>query len=471
MNKDIICEKTDQLSAKENIPHNSPAANIRCIGFSLKYLLNIRILILCIFFTFLFCGCDYLRMTFTKVKVDLSLSQDPKPQDIKQGFPGKCGILMGNVTDHINGQKPMIIIACPSQNANIIADYSILTEPGPYLLFVPEGKYHVFAFEDLNHNQIYEKNEFVGQLDNPRMVSIIAGQVIGKLDFEITKNKVRTFSSTIAMKVTSPNPQRLVSLEQGGTVNLDHDFFSDEFGTMGLWNVSTFIATLGINIYALTPFDKSKIPILFIHGSGGTPKDWKFFADKINTEKYQIWFFYYPTGLRLQTLSDLLNEKLSALHNKIQFNELIITAHSLGGLITKKFIDRYDLNRPPYHLKLFITLATPWGGVDSAKNVPEKGLLQIPPSWRDLAPGSKFIKDLYEKKLSPHIPFYLFFGYQGNLAKGSGDGSIEMRSLLDHRAQEEAIKCFGFNETHTSILTSEEVVRKYQVILQGMGRQ
>ncbi|MBN1847146.1 MAG: hypothetical protein JW932_01025 [Deltaproteobacteria bacterium] len=409
-------------------------------------------------------------MTYTKVKLKLVGSQDPKPQDIKQAFPAKCGVLMGEVTDRTNRHQSIIIVASPSQNANIIADYTVLARPGPYLLFLPEGKYRIIAFKDLNNNQVCEENEFVGQLDRPHTVFIVAEQVIGGLDFEITENKNNPFVSYTDLKITSPMTGGLNSLEQEGSINLEHIFFSKEYGSMGLWNIASFIKKLGINIFGLTPYDPSKVPILFIHGSGGTPRDWEFFAEKIDNEKYQAWFFYYPTGLRLQTIADLLYEKLSVLHSRIQFEELIITAHSLGGLIARRFIDRYGANKKAFNLKLFVSLATPWAGVDSAKRAPEKGLFQYPPAWRDLAPGSPFIMDLFQKPLPPHFGFYLLFGYQSTnmLVNGGDDGTIALQSLLDHRAQSEATKCIGFNENHASILFSEEVVRYYQSILESV---
>jgi hypothetical protein len=114
-----------------------------------------------------------------------------------------------------------------------------------------------------------------------------------------------------------------------------------------------------------------------------------------------------------------------------------------------------------------VSLATPWGGVDSAKRAPERGLFQYPPVWRDLAPGSEFIRHLFQKPFPADIPYYLFFGYQSTaiLIEGGNDGSIALRSLLDHRAQAIATKSIGFDENHVSILFSEEVIKQYQAIL------
>ena len=98
---------------------------------------------------------------------------------------------MGNVISKAQLKGPLIIVATSSQTKNpIMADYTVLSEPGPYMLYVPEGKYQIFAFEDLNSNQIYEKNEWVGQYENPRTIVMAAGQVIGELDFEISGNQL-----------------------------------------------------------------------------------------------------------------------------------------------------------------------------------------------------------------------------------------------------------------------------------------
>ena len=203
-------------------------------------------------------------MTLSSAKMSLSNSNSPSSKDFKQGYPGKCGVLMGNVVGKSLKTRPVVVIAFSKRLKDItVGDYTVLFEPGPYMLYVPEGKYNIAAFEDVNNNDICEQDEFLGQYNTSEVISITAGQVIGELDFEIYKNREVRFSLSIDLKIPSHDSFILSSLDRGGTVSLDNKLFSKKYGSMGLWDASRFIETLGINIYALESFDSTKVPILF----------------------------------------------------------------------------------------------------------------------------------------------------------------------------------------------------------------
>jgi pimeloyl-ACP methyl ester carboxylesterase len=141
---------------------------------------------------------------------------------------------------------------------------------------------------------------------------------------------------------------------------LDDELFSEEHGSKGYWEGVSFFKEFGGNIYFLEEYDPQKIPILFIHGATGTPKGWKYFVDNIDRTRFQPWFFYYPSGARIQGMSYLLLWKLENLKFKYNFEQLYITAHSMGGLVARSFIIDYGTHFP--YVKLFVSLATPWGG-------------------------------------------------------------------------------------------------------------
>jgi hypothetical protein len=93
----------------------------------------------------------------------------------------------------------------------------------------------------------------------------------------------------------------------------------------------------------------------------------------------------------------------------------------------------------------------------------EKGVESAPaaiPSWHDVAPGSDFIQQIFEIALHPEVPHFLLFGYRGksSLFMANNDGTIEISSQLDMRAQKDAIAVWGLNEDHMSILTSEDAI-------------
>jgi hypothetical protein len=160
----------------------------------------------------------------------------------------------------------------------------------------------------------------------------------------------------------------------------------------------------------------------------------------------------------------LLLWKLVNLQTKYQFNKIFITAHSMGGLVARSFIINYGPQFP--YVKLFISLATPWGGDRMA----EYGVRQSPvviPSWIDMQPEGDFIKSLYLTKMPESISFYMFCGYRGNRNpfRSNNDGTITLSSIMDNRTQSEAQMNYVFNEDHASILSSEQVLFQYNAIL------
>ena len=136
----------------------------------------------------------------------------------------------------------------------------------------------------------------------------------------------------------------------------------------------------------------------------------------------------------------------------------------MGGLVARSFIVNYGRQFP--YVKLFISLATPWGGDRMA----EYGVEQSPaviPSWIDMQPEGEFITSLYRLKMPEHISFYMFSGHRGsrNPFRSNNDGTIALSSLLDYRPQSEAKMNYAFSEDHASIILSKDVLAQYNTIL------
>jgi len=87
---------------------------------------------------------------------------------------------------------------------------------------------------------------------------------------------------------------------------MDEFVFSDEYGVKGLWNSMEFFREISGNVYFLEEYDPTKIPILFVHGAAGSPQNWRAFFEDIDRDKYQPWFFYYPSGTSIDSMSHLL---------------------------------------------------------------------------------------------------------------------------------------------------------------------
>jgi len=373
-------------------------------------------------------------------------------------------VLVGRISTSVPGKGPIIVAAYSMQQGKrVVAHYTVLHDVGEYELMVAKGDYYVFAYWDKNSNLIYDSGEPAGQYGEPKKVIAPAGGVIGDINIAIPGKK-QNIDVPSGFEISSLKPTTLRSRLAGAIIDLDDDLFSEENGSKGYWEGVSFFKEFGGNIYFLEEYDPGKIPILFIHGATGTPRGWKYFVDNIDRTRFQPWFFYYPSGARIQGISHLLLWKLQNLQATYHFNQLYITAHSMGGLVARSFIMDHGATFP--YVKLFVALATPWGGDEMA----EYGVKQSPaviPCWIDMQPESPFIKSLYRTKMAETVSFYMFYGHQGNRNpfRENNDNTISFSSLLDRRAQSEAKMNYAFNEDHVSIIFSKEVLEQYNTII------
>ncbi len=362
----------------------------------------------------------------------------------------------------ING--PLIVAAYSDHHGEkAIAHYTVLHDRGEFELMVSTGNYYVFAYIDENSNLIYDEGEHAGQYGDPTLVAAPAGGVVSNINIFVSESN-RPIDWRVGDKVAPERPQKLHSRLAGAIVDLDDERFSDEHGGQGFWTPNAFYRKFGGTISFLEEYDPGKIPILFIHGAGGTPRGWKYFADNIDRTRFQPWFFSYPSGARIRSMSHLLLWKLLNLQAKYKFDTLYITAHSMGGLVARSFIQDHSIEFP--FVTLFISLATPWGGDKMA----EYGVRQSPaviPCWIDMQPEGDLIQSLYRRKMPDRVSFYMFYGHQGNRNpfSSNNDGTITLSSLLDRRPQAEAKMSYAFDEDHTSIVSSREVLEQFNAII------
>jgi Tfp pilus assembly protein PilF/uncharacterized alpha/beta hydrolase family protein len=416
-----------------------------------------RILFIC-HLVALIIGCNYLELVEEQY-----LDDSPK----------KSCVLMGEIKIKGRISRPVLVVAFSKQysvrqKAQIIrvADSILLKRPGPYMLYVTEGEYNVAAFIDFNENLIYESDDFAGWYGMPDTAFVKSEPVIGSLDIVVSEKADKSFGFPISIKASEYEDKKKPSLANEGVVALDDKIFSRKYSSMGLWSPAKFMIEEGINIYSLKQYDKSKTPILYIHGAGGSPRDFDYLVKNINQEIYQPWFFYYPSGLKIEKISDILYKKIEVLHNKYKFKVLYITAHSMGGLVSRSLINKYNSERKFDFLKLYISISTPYGGNEVSRFGVEYTPAHIS-CWEDVATGSEFLKRLYMKKMPSQIRFYLFFGYAGDsrISKDLDDGIISLKSQLDPKAKAEADLTCGFDEDHASILSSSKMLEKYNEIL------
>jgi pimeloyl-ACP methyl ester carboxylesterase len=124
-------------------------------------------------------------------------------------------------------------------------------------------------------------------------------------------------------------------------------------------------------LYQFERYDPAKIPVVFVHGLMSRPETWvpavnELMADKEIRERYQFWFFLYPTGLPVWSSAAELRSELDRYRQTVDpsrrdrnFDRMVIAGHSMGGLISSlqirtggKALWKQFLETPPEQLSL-----------------------------------------------------------------------------------------------------------------------
>jgi pimeloyl-ACP methyl ester carboxylesterase len=102
-----------------------------------------------------------------------------------------------------------------------------------------------------------------------------------------------------------------------------------------------------MKLVMLQPYQKGKIPIVFVHGLLSDPLTWtemfnELGADPEIRKKYQFWAFFYPTGLPFIKSAAKLRQDLERVRMNCDpdgddpaMNRMILVGHSMGGLISR----------------------------------------------------------------------------------------------------------------------------------------
>jgi pimeloyl-ACP methyl ester carboxylesterase len=117
--------------------------------------------------------------------------------------------------------------------------------------------------------------------------------------------------------------------------------------------------------------------VLFIHGLGGSADSWGKFdsllrQDDITNNRVDIDFYKYPskilyifkTAIELPVLSDALKTLIEV--NYRDYAQIIIVAHSMGGIIARHYILNAIRNGKALRVKHLICFATPHSGSELA---------------------------------------------------------------------------------------------------------
>ena len=149
--------------------------------------------------------------------------------------------------------------------------------------------------------------------------------------------------------------------------------------------------------------------MLFVHGINGTPQNFKTLIERLDRQRFQPWVYYYPSGAALPQVADHLTQTMRKLQVQYGFTSFVVVAHSMGGLVSRGFLQRYREGGGGAAVPLFVSISTPWDGHKGAE-WGAKAPIGSARVFIDMAPGSEYLKSLYGR--DPGVPHHLLFSYR-----------------------------------------------------------
>ena len=387
----------------------------------------------------------------------------------QQSLDATC-LISGSVASARKDASPIVVVLlqqreeAPRADARQwrVVDHFVLEAPGRWGFGAGPGRYAVLAFKDRSRDLVYNPGESYGAAGADEPLACRAGGRVADVAVVIPEKADKPLPKTVDI----PKLQRRDAEGQlnatfgqmtavGDVVALADERFARKYAEDGLWRPYDFLTAGRAGVYFLEPYDAGRVPVLFVHGINGTPLDFEYLIGRLDRKRFQPWVYYYPSGVHLGNVANHLEQTMKKLQVRYRVPRFAVVAHSMGGLVSRGFIQRYTRDGGA-GLPLFVTLSTPWGGHKAAQTGIDTAPVVVR-VWNDMAPGSEYQKSLYSTPLPQAMRHHLLFTFKGSASGESGDGAVSVASQLLPQAQRDALKLYGFDDTHTGVLRDPQV--------------
>lgn len=377
-------------------------------------------------------------------------------------------VVSGRISAPVCKDCEIIIAVSGDDQGQEIHNYRVFERSGNFRLAALRDSRFLIAFQDLNQDFSYQANEPAVWYKLTES-EIKSGDVSG-IELLLQGPSNRPVPPTLE-KIFNLRGSSLgkIDVQVGEVRSLDDERFSHESASMGMWEPIGFMKSGRAGIFFLEPYDPARIPVLFIHGINGTPRNFKTIIEGLDRQKFQPWVLNYPSGLDLRALGDGLVGILAELRHRYGFNSLHFVAHSMGGLMIREFMAECTRSNACDYAGNFVSISTPYGGVASTALWVDYARV-VMPVWRNLVPDGPFLSDLFTNPLPPGVRQTMLITYRNTsrISRDSGDGVIPLESQLRLEAQRQAVSIRGFNDDHISVLKSPEAIKEVNQALLGI---
>ncbi|RYD23025.1 MAG: alpha/beta fold hydrolase, partial [Verrucomicrobiaceae bacterium] len=283
--------------------------------------------------------------------------------------------IFGSVTgSKTRVEKVLVLKKSMTGDGFTVADSVKPNGMGDFAFLLPREKsYYLAAVAKGDSRKPQAKHELIGIAGNRAMKEIpwredsAKQEIVLKLDSHLdTKaSAARDVVKAVAAWKPESGNGGAIPIACGDVVSLKNPSFDLETGTKGLWAPLTAARLYGLGVYFLQPYQPSKIPVILVHGIGGTPRIWEPLIASLDKKRYQPWIFSYPSGLPIEDSAKALANLTHRLKGHHHFKKTHVVAHSMGGLVARRAVQMIRNEKHVNYISSLTTISTPWNGVTS----------------------------------------------------------------------------------------------------------
>lgn len=119
----------------------------------------------------------------------------------------------------------------------------------------------------------------------------------------------------------------------------------EQLSTFGLLRPDKTDAARGL--YMLQPYEPDKIPVVLVHGLWSSPLTWTDMFNDLRAHpsirnRFQFWFYFYPTGQPFWNSATQFRRDLAAMREQLDpqrqqpaLDQMVLVGHSMGGLVSR----------------------------------------------------------------------------------------------------------------------------------------
>ncbi|MBX9629463.1 MAG: DUF413 domain-containing protein [Burkholderiales bacterium] len=410
-------------------------------------------------------GCTYLR--YASVQKGYAAQHDAAPAQwyAKHLLGTDTYIVYGRLieTPLFRDSRSVAIVAVSDRHRpdEIVEVFRLGQSSTYYGMNLPEGEYRLLVLADRDGNGVYDATDAIAERPIRLDRLMYPERVADHIDIALGSPPPHLSPHLLAAlpRPFAPDVRDSLFFPKGTIRTLDDPIFSPEAAQMGVYDPAAFMEAAPMMFYALEEDITYKVPVVFVHGLNGSPRQFAAMIGRLDRKRYKPWLFHYPSGQDLDQLARLFHDIF--LSGRVIPDEgapLVIVAHSMGGLVVREAM---NLRAPDDHgaaVAMIVTIASPFGGDPAARRGVDNAPI-VPPAWRDLDPSGPFIERLFRRPLPAPTEHHLLYAYRDrdDIAHGS-DGVVPLVRQVPPAALNSGAQTQGFRGEHTAILSTPTAV-------------